>query len=73
MTGCAEVVGSVLVASDSRRSCGYSLGREHISSAAMALKMGVETLCRYAGQHLAAREGVCGVGGRRAPGVGFAA
>ncbi len=35
--GCAEVVGGVLLASDSRRSCGYSLGREHISARGMML------------------------------------
>ena len=34
---------------------------EHISAFGMALKRGVETLWCYAGQHLAAPEGVCGV------------
>ena len=70
---CAEWVGGVLLGSDSRFNCGYSLGREHTSAAAMTLTIGLETLWCYAGLHLAAPEGVCGVGGRRAPGVGFAA
>ncbi len=52
---------------------GASLGRQHISAAAMTLKMGVETLWCYAGQQLAASEGVCGGGGKPARGVGFAA
>ena len=61
----------MLLASDSRRSCGYSLGSEHISALGMILKMGVETLWCYAGQYMATPEWVCGVGGRRALGVGF--
>jgi hypothetical protein len=39
----------------------------------MILKMGVDTLWCYAGQDLAAPDGGCGVGGRRALGVGSAA
>ena len=39
----------------------------------MTLKMGMEALWCSADQHLVASEGVCGMGGRRALGVGFAA
>ena len=55
-----------------RRICGYSLGSEHISALGKTLNVGVETLWCYAGQHLAAAEGVCGVGRRRVLGVGVA-
>ena len=71
--GCAERLGGVLVASDSLRKMWTSLGSEHISALGKILKMGVETLWCYAGQQLAAPGGVCGGGGKRALGVGFAA
>jgi hypothetical protein len=67
-----DAVGGVLLVSDSRRRCLLFLCREHTSAFGMTLKMGVETLWCYAGLPLAAPEGVCGVGGRRALGVGFA-
>ena len=35
--------------------------------------MEMKTLWCYAGSHLGTKEGLCGVGGRRALGVGFAA
>ena len=71
--GCAERLGGVLVASDSLRKMWNSLGSEHISALGKILKMGVETLWCYAGQYMATPEWVCGVGGRRALGVGFEA
>jgi hypothetical protein len=66
---CAEWVGGVLLASDLRRSCGYSLGREHMSALGMALKMRVETIWCYAGQHLAAPDGGAACSCRRIRGV----
>ena len=45
----AARVGSVLLASDSRRSCELCLGKEHISALGMTLKIGVETLWCYTG------------------------
>ena len=70
---CAEWVGGVLLASDLRRRVGNSSGTAHISVLGMTLELGVETLWCYVGLHLAAQEGVYGVGGRRALAVGFAA
>ena len=71
--GCAEGGGGVSLWSDSRRSCGHSVGRVHISAITMTLNMGTEALWCYGGHHFAAPEGFCGVGGRRALGGEFLA
>jgi hypothetical protein len=59
--------------SNSQHSCGHSLSRDHSSAFTLPLKMGVETLSRYADQHLAAPKALCEVGRRRALGVKLAA
>ena len=50
-TGCAEWVGGILLKWDSRRTCGYFRAREHTSAATMTVKMVLERLWRYAGEH----------------------